>query len=120
MKVSYETRKEASVAFVQALDRVYCSAAFLLKPRQPDEHQISDALHVAATLRVARKLFASRSFAAAVAITHLFSLLRSAKAFSTNTYITKVYFKYRGKRENEYLTVCFFSASHIIDTNDEK
>lgn len=34
-----ETRREASVAVVPALDRVYFSAAFLLKPRQPDEHE---------------------------------------------------------------------------------
>lgn len=31
-------RKEASVAVVQALDQVYCSEAFLLKPRMADEH----------------------------------------------------------------------------------
>jgi hypothetical protein len=33
-----EARKEASVAIVQALDHVYRSEAFLLKPRKPDEH----------------------------------------------------------------------------------
>ncbi len=33
-----EVRKEAFVAVVQALDGVYRSEAFLLKPRKPDEH----------------------------------------------------------------------------------